>query len=278
MNIGVRAHDVGKMPVKELAKAVAEKNCSYVHLALQKAVTDYDFSAGKLNPGMAKMIREAFHREGVLISVLGCYINPIHPDLQIRRDSLERFKEHIRFARDFGCSIVATETGSLNSDGSYHPENNSPKAFNILVDSVKELVCEAEKFGVFVCLEGVTIHTVSTPDIMKRVIDLIPSNNLQVLFDPANLLNAANINHQREIIQEAFQLYGDRIIMVHAKDFIFENGSKKSVPIGEGMLDYPFLLQMLCRRKPGIEIIMEDTRAEWIEQGIKYLEKLCGTV
>lgn len=276
--IGIRAHDMGKMPVKELAKAIAEKGCSCVHLALQKALTDFDFSAGKLNPGMAKIIREAFRQEGVLISVLGCYINPVHPDVQVRRDSLERFKEHIRFVRDFGCSIVATETGSLNADGSCNADNNSEKAFETLVESVRELVSEAEKFGVFVCLEGATVHTVSNCEMMKRIIDRIHSNNLQVLFDPANFLDAANINRQREVMLEAFNLFGDRIITVHAKDFIFDNGSKKSVPIGEGLMDYPFLLQMLGSRKPGIEILMEDTRPEWIEHGKRYLEKLRGTV
>lgn len=272
--IGIRAHDAGKMPVKELAKAIAEKGCDCVHLALQKALTDFDFSSGKLNPGMAKMIREAFLKEGVHISVLGCYINPVHPDVHVRRDSLEKFKEYIRFARDFGCGIVATETGSLNADGSYHMDNNSPKAFETLVESVEELVAEAEKFGVFVCLEGASVHTVSNCEMMKRVIDRVHSNNLQVLFDPANLLDAANIDRQRELMMEAFNLFGEKIVIVHAKDFILENGNKKSVPIGEGMMDYPFLIQMLSSRKPGIEILMEDSRPEWIERSKRYLETL----
>ncbi len=272
--IGIRAHDIGKMRVSQLAKAVADKGCSCVHLALQKAITDFDFSAGKLNPGLAKTIREAFGHEGVHISVLGCYINPIHPDLQVRRACLEKFKEYIRFVRDFGCGIVATETGSLNADGSYHVDNSSPKTIEILVESVKELVHEAEKFGVFVCLEGATVHTVSSSAIMKHVIDRVQSNNLQVLFDPANLLNASNISRQQEVIMEAFKLYGDKIIAVHAKDFILENADKKSVPIGKGLLDYPFLMKMLRSWKPGIEILMEDTRPEWIEQSKKTIEEL----
>lgn len=271
--IGIRAHDMGKMPAKELAKAVAEKGCGCVHLALQRALTDYNFSVGKLNPGMAKTIREAFRKEDVCISVLGCYINPVHPNPQSRRDSLEWFKEHIRFARDFGCSIVATETGSLNADCSYHPGNASAETFEALVESVRELVGEAEKFGVFVCLEGVTTHTISTPKLMKRILDRIQSNNLQVLFDLANLLDENNIGRQREIIQEAFQLYGDRIIMIHAKDFIFDHGTKISVPIGEGVMDYPFLMKILAAQKPGIEITMEDTKPEWIEEGIKTLRR-----
>ncbi len=47
----------------------------------------------------------------------------IHPDCHVRRKELERFKEHIRFARDFGCSIVGTETGNVNPDIVYTEEN-----------------------------------------------------------------------------------------------------------------------------------------------------------
>ena len=39
--IGIRAHDVGTMPVRELAKEIAKRGFS-AHLALQKAITDFD--------------------------------------------------------------------------------------------------------------------------------------------------------------------------------------------------------------------------------------------
>ena len=93
---------------------------------------------------MAKEIREAFYKENVLLSVLGCYINLVDPDEKARREQLDWFNEHIRFARDFGCNVVATETGSLNRDWSYTPENRTPKAFNMVVESVAEMVREAE--------------------------------------------------------------------------------------------------------------------------------------
>lgn len=276
--IGIRAHDVGKMPAKELAREIAKKGFDCTHLALQKALTDYDFSLGKLNSGMAKEIGKAFSNENIFISVLGCYINPVHPDEKLRREYLDRFKEHIRFARDFGCNVVATETGSLNYDWSYTPENNSPKAFKMIVESVAELVQEAEKFGVIVCIEGVTVHTVSTPQIMKKVLDEINSDNLQVLFDPVNLLDANNADRQREMISEAFELFGDRINIIHAKDFIIENGKKKTVPIGKGMLDYPFFIKHVKERKPGIEILIEDTKPDVMEESRQYIEQLLATV
>lgn len=272
--IGTRAHDIGRMPVRELATEIAKRGFRCIQLSLQKAITDYNFSPGRLNPGMAVKIREAFTGEHVYISVLDCNINPVHPDEKTRKGQLGWFKEHIRFARDFGCSMVATETGSLNADGSYTNENSSPKAFEILIESVSELVQTAEKFGVMICLEGSVSHTVSSPRVMKKVLDEIQSDNLQVIFDPVNLLDSDNINTQREIISEAFEMFGDRILVVHAKDLVFENGIKKTVPPGNGLLDYRFLFEYIKERRPGIDIILEKVKNESMEYSKHYLEHL----
>ena len=151
---------------------------------------------------------------------------------------LEHVKEHLRFARDFGCSIVGTETGTVTPDFSYHPDTHSAKGFKLILKSVAELVGEAEKFGVFVGIEGVTKHSVSTPEKMARVIETIKSNNLQVILDPCNFISEDNYERQEEIIKQSFDLFGDRIQILHAKDFIIENRKKKIVLIGEGLLNY----------------------------------------
>ena len=72
----------------------------------------------------------------------------IHPDHTERRKGIERFKEHLRFARDFGCSIVGTETGNVQAEIVYTEENFKEQPFLEVVESVKELVEEAERFGV----------------------------------------------------------------------------------------------------------------------------------
>ena len=92
-------------------------------------------------------------KKDVQISVLGCYIHMIHPDKEKRQAELDRFKEHIRFARDFGCSIVGTETGNVHEKTGYTTDNFEEQPFLDVVDSVRELVEEAEKFGVIVAIE-----------------------------------------------------------------------------------------------------------------------------
>ena len=133
LTLGARAHDFGKLPADQLAEKIAAKGLTSVQLALAKAIDGINSDTGGLSPGLATHVRDAFQRHGVRIAVLGCYVNLVHPDLAERRQLLTRFKEHLRFARDFGCSVVATETASLNADWSPHPDNGGEAAFRNLL-------------------------------------------------------------------------------------------------------------------------------------------------
>jgi len=69
-------------------------------------------------------------------------------------------------------------------------------------------------------------------------------------------------------------MFGDRILVVHAKDLVFENGIKKTVPPGNGLLDYRFLFEYIKERRPGIDIILEKVKNESMEYSKHYLEHL----
>ena len=258
MRIGVRAHDFGRMSPDELASRIAAKGLTCVQLALNKAIAGLDLQAGDMTPGLAFHVGQAFQRNGVQIAVLGCYINPIHPDPAVRKGLLAFCKDHIRYSRDFGCGLVGLETGSLNADYSPHPDNQGEAAFQQMLASISELVQEAQRFGVVVGIEAVTSHTVSTPARMRRLLDTICSNNLQVIFDPVNLISLENHRDQDRIIRESFDLFGDRIAVIHAKDFTIHDGAYRQVRTGLGRLNYRLLMDLISRRKPGISILLEE--------------------
>jgi sugar phosphate isomerase/epimerase len=274
MRIGVRAHDFGKWPADELAARIAAQGMTCVQLALSKAIAGLDLQPGCLNPGLAFHIGQAFRRHNIQIAVLGCYINPIHPELKTRQTLLSLFKEHLRFARDFGCGLVGLETGSLHADYSPHPDNSGAETFRMLLDSLGELVEEAEHFGVLVAIEGVTGHVVSSPACMRRVLDAIQSNNLQVIFDPVNLLSLENHRDQDRIIQESFDLFGERIVIIHAKDFIVQDQTFRAVRTGQGQLNHKRLLELINQHKPCISILLEEASEETAAACAQFLNSL----
>lgn len=273
MNIGIRAHDFETRPLNELVQEIAGKGLTSVQLALSKSLEDINTDLGCLSPGLARYIGNEFSKQHIQIAVLGCYFNMIHPEQMERRKGIERFKEHIRYARDFGCSIVATETGNVNAEIYYTKENFKEEPFIEVVKSVRELVEEAEKFGVIVGIEPGVNHPVYSPKVMKRLLDTIDSNNLQVILDPVNLLTIDTYQKQEEIFQEALELLGDRVAILHAKDFIVDNNQLIPIAVGKGLLNYDFILKSLKKKKPFINIILEETKEPYIDNSIKYLKE-----
>ena len=278
MKIGVRGHDLGSYSLDELGKVINENGVSSIQLVLRKAITEFNVQKGSLNPGMAKHIKETLDRNNVDISILGSYINMAHPDENELNELLDSFKEHIRFAKYLNCNIVGTETGAPNREYVYTPENNTEESFQTFIKSLRVVVEEAEKFGVIVGIEGVTNHIINTPKKMKRVLDTVKSDNLQVIFDPVNFIDESNYKRQDEIISESFELFGDRIVLVHAKDFIYENGKVVRVPIGTGDFNYPLLLSLIKERKPHVDIIIEGTTLDTLGNSREYLEKMYNSI
>ena len=273
LNIGIRAHDIENLPLEELVQEIASKELTSVQLALGKSLSNVNTEVGSLSPGLARYVGSMFSKYNVQIAVLGCYFNMIHPDLVERRKGIERFKEHIRFARDFGCSIVATETGNVNPEIFYTEENFKERPFLEVVESVRELVKEAEKFGVIVGIEAGVNHPVYSPKVMKRLLDSINSNNLQVILDPVNLLTIDTYQNQEEIFQEAMDLFGDRVVILHAKDFIIENNQLVPTAVGKGLLNYEYILNVLKEKKPYINILLEETKEPFIDESIAFLKE-----
>lgn len=273
--IGTRGHDIGGMMSPEvLAQAMAEQGFEAVQLVAYRSIMGVSEESGYLTPGLAYKVGHAFNQRGIHVALIGSYFNLLHPDEAVVAEGIKRFKEYIRHAKDFRGNLVGTETGSYNSDYSYNPENNSEEALLRVIEIFKELVGEAKNHGVMVGIEGLWAHAISTPKRMKRVLDAVDSGNLQVIFDPVNLLHIDNYKDANNIIDEAFELYGDRIILIHAKDFVVENNELKPVPIGQGLLDYKHLFDLTNQYKPGIEVIIEDVRGEALKTSQRYLETI----
>lgn len=263
--IGARAHDFGTTAPRELAARLQKNSLCCAQLALNKAIEGLALKPGDLNPGLAWEIGEAFRTYGVQIAVLGCYINPVNPDDTARGELLRFFKDHLRFVGDMGGSLVGLETGTPNVDYAPDPNTGSEATFQALVRSIAELVETAEAVGAKVAVEGVVSHTISTPEKMKRLIDEIRSPAMVVIHDPVNFINADNYQDEARFIEEPFQLYGDRIAIIHAKDYTVEGGDYKQVATGLGRLDYGRLCGLIAKDKPGISVLLEDSGPDTIE-------------
>ena len=271
IRIGARAHDFGTVSPSELAGRLADRGLCCAQVALNKAIAGLNLKPGMLNPGLAWEVGQCFREKHVEIAVLGCYINPVCPPEGPRKEQLEFFKDHLRYVGDMGGSLVGLETGTPNATYSPDPNTGSEENFQTLVRTIAELVEEAEQYGAKVAVEAVTHHTISTPTKMKRLIDEVQSPNMVVIHDPVNLIDADNFTEQERLIEEPFQLYGDKIAIIHAKDFTMKGGAYKQVATGLGELNYNLLCKLISQHKPGISILLEDSGPDTVEQCVSHI-------
>ncbi len=278
LQLGVRAHDLGKHTLLSLAEALQEKNIKYIQLAPKKVFTDTDISYGKFSPAFAEHIGETLRSHGVHVPILGCYINPIHQDRDVRKREIDTFKENLKYAKFMGAGMVGTETGYWGKEGIYDPFTYTEGAYKIFLETMKELADYAEKLGVMIGVEAVTVHTLYSPEMMMKFLEDINSPNVQVIFDPVNLINAKNHENQGEMIDTVMKLYGERVAAIHLKDCRIEENTVVAEVIGDGILDYQKLFSVLKAKKPFIHMFTEAMKPENYEKVWSFLHETYDNV
>ncbi len=279
MNFGMRCHDICRPgTVTEVLDHVVENGILQIQLAMSKSFTDYDFSYGHYSPGMAHYVRNELDKRRLHVAVLGCYINPVNPDESKRQAEVKRFIEHLKYAKILGADMVGTETGRYDVSAKQTPYTYTEGCYQLLLKSMREIVAAAEKLGVTVGVEAVHNHTLYCPEMMHRFLRDIDSPNVEAILDPVNLINGENYKDQDRVIEKALQFYGDRITMLHIKDFVIEGGQPKTVDVGDGWFHYETVLKWVKKEKPQIAMLLENSAPSHCHKDIEHLENIAATL
>lgn len=274
MQLGIRLHDIKKASLAERLAIAKEQGFTCGHLALSKVISEYPVDDGALTPGYALYLKRLFAEYGLDVAVLGCYLNLANPNEESLRKITHRYMAHIRFASLLGVGVVGTETGAPNEEYKYEERNHSEESLAIFIRNLRPVVEYAEKMGVIMAIEPVYKHIVCNAKRARHVLDEIGSPNLEIIFDPVNLLDIGNYKERENIIEEAIDVLGDDIAMVHIKDFIVEDGKLKSVAAGTGEMDYTQIIRFIKERKPYIHVTLENTVPENAVEARTYIQKL----
>ncbi len=276
LTIGVRGHDVATdVSLETLAEAIEKTEINYIQFALGISMPEFA-SEAVISPGLGSQIKQIFENKAITIAILSCYINLIHPDEEIRQQLLNKFKAYIRNASTFGAKIVATETGGVDAEIHYTEKNYTEEAYQKVLSSVKQLTAEAEKNGIIIGIEPGINHPIHSLELTERLLKEADSSNMGIILDPTNLIRWNTFEHYNEILAEAFQRFGKRIVALHVKDFIVQD--KRIIPaaIGTGKLNVRDTIQQLEGLKPGIFTIFEETQGSQIESAYQLVKKALG--
>ena len=249
MQIGIRLHDTTQLPFEERIADVHRLGFACGHLALAKVIEEFPTTDEAMTPGMAMYIKNVFAGNQVDIAVLGCYLNLADPNREQLAKTVHRYMAHVRFASWLGCGVVGTETGAPNEEYRFTPECHTEEALQLFINNFRPIVKYAEQMGVVVAIEPVYKHIVCNPKRARRVLDEIASPNLQIIFDPVNLLDEANYGERQAVIEEAIDLLGEDVAVMHLKDCALQDGKLNAMGCGLGEMDYTEIGRASCRER-----------------------------
>jgi len=155
---------------------------------------------------------------------------PTSTDPAVRSQAIEIIRQSAAFATLAGAEVILLPVGQ--------PDSLTPEqARDALVEVLKECAPEAEKAGVVCAVENVGQALARTPENLIEIVARVDSPACQVYYDVGNGAGqgadpAADI-----------RTLGDRIKMLHVKDFRRAPDGREVAVIGDGVIDWPAIAQ-----------------------------------
>lgn len=268
MFVASRTHDYGRQSLTGLAPLLKSEGIDAAQLVLPKGFQEIE-SYEEVTPEILETIKKSFDENQIKIHILGCYMDLGNPDAAVRKYAVDTFKKCLGYAKVLNASLVGTETG--------YPRLNEEEKMQwkpYMMDSIEQLVREAERVGQDMAIEPVYAHPLKDMETTIEVFEKMNSDRLKMIFDPANVLEYPKID-QTSYWKEWLQALGSRIEAIHMKDFT-EGPNKEYQPVelGKGVIDYTEIVRWMKQNKPDIVVIREEMDPKSAKQDIQYMRNL----
>ncbi|MDL2234208.1 sugar phosphate isomerase/epimerase, partial [Ruminococcaceae bacterium OttesenSCG-928-L11] len=199
-------------------------------------------------------IRAAADSTGIAIEAVNGTFNMADPDPVRRKVMTARFPAIVEACQYLGCGCITLCTGSRSPDSMwrFHPDNSSPAAWRDVLHTTEQLLPMVEGIGIVLGVETEATNVVSTVEKTRQYLDVFDSPHLRVIMDCANIfpLGTAHRESARPMIERAFALLGDDLVLAHGKDIREATAPDRNVftCAGKGIVDFDCFLGLLQAR------------------------------
>ncbi len=234
MELGVVTLSIGFMDFLTVLRFIKEIGGTTMELSTADGVHNntLDFT-----PKGRSSIVDAVRSEGLSITSLGGYSDFTISDPDELRKQFENIEWYCQLAVDLKVKIVRVMAGNAKEGLS-----QSQMVDNI-ISGFKVAAKIAEKYGVILALEnhGTVVNDGPT---LLRVAESVGSPNFRVTMDTGNFCWYTD-----NTVDEAYRYFeqvAPYVANVHLKDLVVGDDNKvKFVPLGEGLLDYRRIIDIL---------------------------------
>lgn len=223
---------------------------------------------------------EAARAEGLVISEVGAWCNPMDPDPAKRKENRLNCLRQLELAEYVGAVCCVNISGAVGGvwDGCY-AENYAEKTREEIVSCVRDLLDAVKPRRTKYALEPMPNMLPDSPEEYKRLIGEIDRPGFGVHVDIVNMLNSPRrFFGNRELIRETFALLGDRVCSCHLKDAVIEQRltvSVRETEPGTGGVDLAAYIREAERVDPDMPVIIEHLGdIEQYRRAIAYVKSL----
>lgn len=287
MKIGVRLHDLGDKSLPDRIALAGKLGFTSAHLASKDLYKSFGIDRSGLVQELAEQLRQNFDQAGIEVAVYGCYKNlaqPVGPKLD---EVIKEYAASARFAKWLGADCVGTETGRPNPENKITDERMSKAGLKAFESGLSQALEACEDEDVTLAIEPGFNETVCTPERAHQMIQDMQSPTLKIIYDAVSLLHPTVVSKASEVVQKMLELNGDRIIVLHAKDYqVIDAGDKLGWADGSGKrlvcfgagecgnFDFASIAAWAKDNVPTIPCIIENSRPDTAEQDKAYLQSL----
>ena len=206
--------------------------------------------------------REAAGEAGLVIAEVGAWSNPISRDETERAEALELCKQRLDLADRAGARCCVNIAGSRAEkwDGP-HPDNVHGDTFDLIVETVREIIDEVRPTRTFYTLETMPWIFPDSAGSYLELVQAIDRERFAVHMDVVNLVNSPRRYFDTAgLIRECFEKLGPLVKSCHAKDIELTDNLTvhlQEVRPGLGGLDYEVLLREMDRLDPDTPLMLE---------------------
>ena len=214
-----------------------------------------------------------------LVQFWGWYPSLVTEDAAVRRQGIDAAREIVRLGAFMGADMVGIRPTSMSPNGAWSPDaaNYLPATEDRLVDSLRAIAAACADHGLPMALECHVTTTLSSAEIVRRVIRRTGSPWIKVNLDPVNFVCSIPLAyHNTALLNDLFDELGEYIAAAHIKDVKVDDNHVVHIsetPPGTGLLDFDTLFRRYEALLPDGYALIEHLPPEQIPAAATFVQQ-----
>ena len=209
----------------------------------------------------------------LLIGEVGAWRNVMARDEKERAANMDWNIRQLELAETVGANCCVNISGSFAEmwDG-YHPDLDTKETWDLVVSNTQKIIDAVKPTRTSYSLEPMPWMVPESPEQYLQLLKDVDRPAFKVHLDYCNMLNSIErYRHASEFITHCFDLLGENIVSIHAKDALIVQGALpvniNEIMPGKGSIDLSLVTKLAHQLGDDIPVFVEhlDTHEDYLQ-------------